>query len=89
MSCCQFVEQGGATVDTPGVGETLLISLAGVKLLAYGAGSCVQCLAELFTEQTVDGMSAKRVCMSLLFTDASLNTMQSYSIHASRVELFA
>jgi hypothetical protein len=59
------VEQSGATVDTPGVGTTLLVSFSprstGVKLLDYGAGSYVKCIAVLFTDQTVDVMSARRV----------------------------
>jgi hypothetical protein len=59
------MEQGRGFFDTPGVGETLLVSFApcsaGVKTVAYG--SHVQCIAELITEQIVDHVSAKRVCV--------------------------
>jgi hypothetical protein len=52
----------------------LLVSFAphsaDVKIMAYG--SYVRCVAELFTEQSVDSMSANRVCVLQLCTGASL-----------------
>ena len=75
------------------MGKTLFVSLAshsaGVKLLAYGSRLYVQYSVELFTEQTVDGMSAKRVCVPKLCVDASLNSVELYSIYTSNVELLA
>jgi hypothetical protein len=58
----QFVEHGGGTADTPGVGDTLLLYVPlSAESLQFHVGSLVKCSALLFTEQVVTGLTARRV----------------------------